>query len=200
MLGTGDADGACWFVAKFARGGQFCPDFFEPWRDALEQTLAGFGGRDLRVVRVGGVCPVSLPDCGWCGLTPIGNPRRARRLWQNLVELLAKSRGARRRPLAQQPGIVPIPGTRKLNRLDENNGALALELTAECLGAIDRAAAKITLHGERYPEARRKGPASDPAVPDQADSCLIISRIAPTLSPRVADGRRKTSLSCPASL
>ena len=54
--------------------------------------------------------------------------------------------------LAQKPWIVPIPGTRKLERLDENNGAAAVELTAEDLREIDRAAAQITVQGARYPE------------------------------------------------
>jgi len=54
--------------------------------------------------------------------------------------------------LAQKPWIVPIPGTTKLNRLDENNGALSIELTPEDLRDIDAAASKITVHGARYPE------------------------------------------------
>jgi aryl-alcohol dehydrogenase-like predicted oxidoreductase len=54
--------------------------------------------------------------------------------------------------LAQKPWIVPIPGTTKLSRLDENIGAVALELTAEELADIDRAAAQITVQGDRYPE------------------------------------------------
>ena len=54
--------------------------------------------------------------------------------------------------LAQKPWIVPIPGTRKLTRLEENIGALAVELTSDDLREIDRAAAKITVQGARYPE------------------------------------------------
>jgi aryl-alcohol dehydrogenase-like predicted oxidoreductase len=54
--------------------------------------------------------------------------------------------------LAQKPWIVPIPGTTKLSRLEENNGALRVELTAEDLAEIERAAAKITVQGARYPE------------------------------------------------
>ena len=54
--------------------------------------------------------------------------------------------------LAQKPWIVPIPGTTKLNRLDENIGALAVELTPEDLREIDSAASKITVEGDRYPE------------------------------------------------
>jgi aryl-alcohol dehydrogenase-like predicted oxidoreductase len=51
--------------------------------------------------------------------------------------------------LAQKPWIVPIPGTRKLERLDENLGALAITLTADDLREIETAAAKITVHGPR---------------------------------------------------
>jgi aryl-alcohol dehydrogenase-like predicted oxidoreductase len=54
--------------------------------------------------------------------------------------------------LAQKPWIVPIPGTTKLNRLDENIGAVAVELTAEDLQEIEIAASKITVQGARYPE------------------------------------------------
>ncbi|MGA3130106.1 MAG: aldo/keto reductase [Terracidiphilus sp.] len=54
--------------------------------------------------------------------------------------------------LAQKPWIVPIPGTTKLSRLEENIAAVAVELTAEDLGEIDEAAAKITVEGARYPE------------------------------------------------
>jgi aryl-alcohol dehydrogenase-like predicted oxidoreductase len=54
--------------------------------------------------------------------------------------------------LAQKPWIVPIPGTTKLHRLEENIGAAAIELTSDDLGAIERAAAQITVQGARYPE------------------------------------------------
>ena len=54
--------------------------------------------------------------------------------------------------LAQKPWIVPIPGTTKLARLDENIGAIALELTSDDLREIDSAASKITVQGDRYPE------------------------------------------------
>ena len=54
--------------------------------------------------------------------------------------------------LAQKPWIVPIPGTTKLERLDENIGAVAVELSADDLREIDRAAAQITVQGNRYPE------------------------------------------------
>ena len=54
--------------------------------------------------------------------------------------------------LAQKPWIVPIPGTKKLDRLEENLGAAAVELTPDDLFEIDRAASKITVQGARYPE------------------------------------------------
>ncbi len=54
--------------------------------------------------------------------------------------------------LAQKPWIVPIPGTTKLQRLEENIGAAALELTPDDLREIDSAASKITVQGDRYPE------------------------------------------------
>ncbi len=85
----------------------------------------------------------------------------ARKANQVLVDLL--SRVAERKKatpaqvalawlLAQKPWIVPIPGTTKLKRLDENIGAAAFTLTSDDLREIESAAAKITVHGARYPE------------------------------------------------
>jgi len=54
--------------------------------------------------------------------------------------------------MAQKPWIVPIPGTTKLHRLEENIGAAAVELTTEDLREIESAASKITVQGARYPE------------------------------------------------
>jgi aryl-alcohol dehydrogenase-like predicted oxidoreductase len=54
--------------------------------------------------------------------------------------------------LAQKPWIVPIPGTTKLHRLEENIGAVAVELTPDDLREIESAASKITVQGARYPE------------------------------------------------
>ena len=54
--------------------------------------------------------------------------------------------------LAQKPWIVPIPGTTKLNRLEENIGAAEIELTKKDLDEIETAASKIDVHGARYPE------------------------------------------------
>jgi aryl-alcohol dehydrogenase-like predicted oxidoreductase len=80
---------------------------------------------------------------------------------QALVDLLGKI-GKRKKAtpaqialawlLAQKPWIVPIPGTRKLERLDENLGAVAVELTSDDLHEIDSASSKIKVQGARYPE------------------------------------------------
>jgi aryl-alcohol dehydrogenase-like predicted oxidoreductase len=85
----------------------------------------------------------------------------ARKANQALVDLLAEM-GRRKRAtpaqmalawvLAQKPWIVPIPGTTKAHRLQENLGAAGVELTAQELGEIDRAASKIEIQGARYPE------------------------------------------------
>ena len=53
--------------------------------------------------------------------------------------------------LAQKPWIVPIPGTTKLHRLEENIGGAAVELTAVDLKSIDAALSKVTVQGDRYP-------------------------------------------------
>jgi aryl-alcohol dehydrogenase-like predicted oxidoreductase len=58
--------------------------------------------------------------------------------------------------LAQKPWIVPIPGTTKLHRLEENLGAVDVELTPADLRAIDGAASRITIQGDRYSEASQK--------------------------------------------
>jgi aryl-alcohol dehydrogenase-like predicted oxidoreductase len=80
---------------------------------------------------------------------------------QALIDLLA-SIGQRKKAtpaqialawvLAQKPWIVPIPGTTKLDRLDENIGAVSVELTPDDLREIENAASKITVQGARYPE------------------------------------------------
>ena len=80
---------------------------------------------------------------------------------QALVELLGKIAERKKATpaqialawlLAQKPWIVPIPGTTKLHRLEENIGAAAIELTADDLREIDEAASTITVQGARYPE------------------------------------------------
>jgi aryl-alcohol dehydrogenase-like predicted oxidoreductase len=85
----------------------------------------------------------------------------ARKANQAVVDLLgriAKQKGATPAQialawlLAQKPWIVPIPGTTKLSRLDENIGSLEIKLTSDDLREIDSAALKITVEGDRYPE------------------------------------------------
>jgi aryl-alcohol dehydrogenase-like predicted oxidoreductase len=92
----------------------------------------------------------------------------ARQANQALIDLL-RSIGERKNAtpaqlalawlLVQQPWIVPIPGTTKLSRLEENIGAVAVELTSDDLREIDSAASKIQVQGARYPEEleRRTG-------------------------------------------
>lgn len=58
--------------------------------------------------------------------------------------------------LARKPWIVPIPGTRKLERLEENLGATSVGLSAEDIKALDDAAARIPVQGARYPEELEK--------------------------------------------
>lgn len=58
--------------------------------------------------------------------------------------------------LSQKPWIVPIPGTTKLHRLEENIGAAAVELTSDDLREIETVSSKITVRGERYPESSQK--------------------------------------------
>jgi aryl-alcohol dehydrogenase-like predicted oxidoreductase len=85
----------------------------------------------------------------------------ARKANQALVDLL-RTIGERKKAtsaqialawlLAQKPWIVPIPGTTKQGRLEENIGAVSIELTPEDLRDIESAASQITVQGARYPE------------------------------------------------
>ena len=84
----------------------------------------------------------------------------ARKANQALVDLLGQIAARKKATsaqialawlLAQKPWIVPIPGTTKLHRLEENVGAAKVELTAADLREIDGAVAKITVQGDRYP-------------------------------------------------
>jgi aryl-alcohol dehydrogenase-like predicted oxidoreductase len=89
----------------------------------------------------------------------------ARKANRALVDLLGKI-GERKKAtpaqialawlLAQKPWIVPIPGTTKLHRLEENIGAVAVELTPDDLREIESAASKITVQGARYPESMER--------------------------------------------
>ena len=80
----------------------------------------------------------------------------------NLVRRMAEAKNATPAQialawvLAQKPWIVPIPGTRKLHRLEENLGAAAIELTAQELNELNSALATIEISGERYPAKKEK--------------------------------------------
>jgi aryl-alcohol dehydrogenase-like predicted oxidoreductase len=85
----------------------------------------------------------------------------ARKANQVLVDLLSNIAGRKNATpaqialawlLVQKPWIVPIPGTRKVERLEENIGAAAVALTSDDLREIDSVASKITVQGARYPE------------------------------------------------
>jgi aryl-alcohol dehydrogenase-like predicted oxidoreductase len=88
--------------------------------------------------------------------------RRANMALVDVVKSIAARKGATPAHialawlLAQKPWIVPIPGTTKLHRLDENLGAVSTELSAEDLADIDNEVSKIKVQGERLPEAALK--------------------------------------------
>ena len=88
--------------------------------------------------------------------------RKANQALVDLVTRIAAQKGATPAQvalawlLAQKPWIVPIPGTTKLARLDENLGATSVELTQDDLAEIERTAARLTLHGARYSEAAQR--------------------------------------------
>jgi len=84
---------------------------------------------------------------------------------QNVVDMLTTIAGRKKATpaqialawlLAQKPWIVPIPGTRRLERLDENIGAASVVLTDDDLRDIDAASATLQVHGARYPDALQK--------------------------------------------
>lgn len=89
----------------------------------------------------------------------------ARKANQGVVELLGRIAAEKNATpaqialawlLAQKPWIVPIPGTTKLHRLEENLGAVNIKLTDKDLSAITEAASQITIEGARYPESLQK--------------------------------------------
>jgi aryl-alcohol dehydrogenase-like predicted oxidoreductase len=88
--------------------------------------------------------------------------RKANRVVIDLLGMIGEQKGATPAQialawlLAQKPWIVPIPGSRKLERLDENIGSLAVELTPNDLQEIKNAISKITVQGDRYPESLKK--------------------------------------------
>jgi aryl-alcohol dehydrogenase-like predicted oxidoreductase len=88
--------------------------------------------------------------------------RQANAAVVDLVRSVAEAKGATPGQvalswlLAQRPWIAPIPGTRRLERLEENLGAADLDLTADDVAQLDEASAQITVVGERYPEAMQR--------------------------------------------
>lgn len=93
--------------------------------------------------------------------TSLGFTLEARKANQALVDLLGQIAQRKKATpaqialawlLAQKPWIVPIPGTTKQHRLEENNGAAAIQLSPDDLREIESASAKIPIHGARYPE------------------------------------------------
>lgn len=98
------------------------------------------------------------------GCRGASRPRRARPTWpwSRAIQAVAERKGATSAQvalawlLAQKPWIVPIPGTTKPHRLEENLGAVDLVLTAADLDEINTESAKITVQGERLPAAALK--------------------------------------------
>jgi aryl-alcohol dehydrogenase-like predicted oxidoreductase len=109
---------------------------------AIDEATS-FGGNDNRT---------SLPR-----FTP--EARQANRPVVDLLKMIGDEKGGSPAQialawlLAQKPWIVPIPGTTKLSRLDENIGAIDLRLTPDDLGRIDQAVSQITVQGDRYPQS-----------------------------------------------
>jgi aryl-alcohol dehydrogenase-like predicted oxidoreductase len=105
-----------------------------------------------------------LDSADFRNTTPRFTPEN-RRANQPLVDLLGKVAQRKKATpaqialawlLAQKPWIVPIPGTTKRHRLEENLGAADIELTSDDLRDIENAAAKITVHGARYSEQHER--------------------------------------------
>jgi aryl-alcohol dehydrogenase-like predicted oxidoreductase len=88
--------------------------------------------------------------------------RKANRAFVDAITVFASKKNATAAQialawlLAQKPWIVPIPGTTKLQRVEENIASVALELTSDDLSEIDEATSKIEVKGDRYPEALEK--------------------------------------------
>ena len=102
----------------------------------------------------------SFDSSDFCNVVPRFAPE-ARKANQALVDLLGEIAAKKKVTpaqialawlLAQKPWIVPIPGTTKLNRLEENIGAARVELTSDDLGDIEAAVAKVAVQGARYPQ------------------------------------------------
>lgn len=119
-------------------------------------------GRGFLTGKLDGTAPFDSSD--FRSTLPRFTPE-ARKANQVLVDLLGKVAERKKATtaqialawlLAQKPWIVPIPGTTKLHRLEENIGALSIELAPDDLSEIDRAASEIKVEGARYPEKLEK--------------------------------------------
>jgi hypothetical protein len=102
---------------------------------------------------------------GWLHSRPHNDPGRAR-LWAWTPEQIATRFASQKqappaqialaRLIAKAPWIVPIPGTTKLCRLEENLGGTAIELTADDMHSLEEASSAIKVEGERYPATHAK--------------------------------------------
>ena len=105
-------------------------------------TTTTFGGTDFR-----SISPRFAPDARAANMAMVDLLKRAAERKSATPAQLALAW-----VLAQKPWVVPIPGTRKLGRLEENLGAASVELTDADLREIDDAASNITVQGARLPE------------------------------------------------
>jgi aryl-alcohol dehydrogenase-like predicted oxidoreductase len=145
VFARGDADGPGRLLAQLAQCGQFGIDLIETRAHVEEKAISEdttFDKTDFR-----NIVPRFAPE--------------ARKANQAVVDLLGKLAAQKRATpaqiaiawlLARKPWIVPIPGTTKLHRLEENVGAAAVNLTPDDIGNIDSAVSGITVQGARYPE------------------------------------------------
>ena len=126
--------------------------------------------------------PPSMPVTTSAAPFPGSRPRRSSTI--RLLSTCSPASPSARAPpgqialawlLAQKPWIVPIPGTRKLHRLEENIGAADVQLSADELTEIEDAASKIQVHGGRYNEAAEQmtnlSAVSDPCAEVWAAAC-----------------------------
>jgi Aldo/keto reductase family len=116
--------------------------------DATSGQQAHRSGRglDMNITRNGSQSSTVGPSEYFTGAVRVDSPFQRRSPAQIALAWL----------LAQKPWIVPIPGTTKRHRLEENLGAVAIQLTPDDLVEIDRVAASISVHGARYPEHLQK--------------------------------------------
>jgi Aldo/keto reductase family len=134
------------------------PGFGAQDRDGVGRNLLPVG---VEVGRARGITEdTTFDSTDFRNIVPRFTPE-AREANQALVDLLAEIAARKEATpaqiaiawlLAQKPWIVPIPGTTKLHRLDENIGAAALELTPHDLREIESAVSKVAVQGDRYPE------------------------------------------------